>query len=140
MGKGSYSGGGTSIRLGDDGTFWGSFDQAEKQKSRPRAKRRVEHRTPTSKQIAIQAERDSHAERKILRNFISQCAAAHLKDSLTPEAPLAPASLRKRVKRAGGNVRWLEANRQYQIVFHEAFCRLLNRRVPFEEVWGPRGK
>jgi hypothetical protein len=135
MGKGTYSGGGTIIHPGDEGTRWDSTDPAENRRRRVRKNRRHEYKSVTKKEIEVEAERESRMERKILRNFISQCAAAHLISRLTATDPVAPTSLRKRIKNAGGNVSWLEGNRTYQVLFHEAYCRLRNEPVPFEKVW-----
>jgi len=143
MGKGTYSGGGTIIRIGDEGTNWDSPDAAENKPPRTRISQ-DDNKRPTAKEIELEEKRESQAgesqaERKFLRNFISQCASAHATDKLTASNPIASKQLRKRVKNAGGNIKWLESNSTYQILFHEAFCRLRNENVPFEKVWGPRG-
>lgn len=139
MAKGTYSGGGTSIRLGADGTSWGSRDEAENKGRRSHVVR-DDNKRPTSKEIELETERESQEERRTLRSFISQCATAHAANKLTAFDPIAPKKLRRRIKDAGGNVKWLEGSRSYQSLFHEAYCRLRKENVPFEKVWGPRGK
>ena len=77
-------------------------------------------------------------ERKLLRSFISQCAAAHISARLTATNPSPPKCLRKRINRAGGNIKWMEGNRNYQLLFHAAFCKLRNESIPFDKIWGRR--
>lgn len=137
MAKGTYSGGGTSIRLGADGTSWRSRDEAENKGRRSHVVR-DDNKRPTTKEIELETDRESQAERKILRSFISQCATAYSANKLTASEPIAPKSLRVRVKNAGGNIKWLEGNRTYQIQFHEFYRRLHEEKIPFELVWGPR--
>lgn len=137
MGRGSYSGGGTVIHVGDDGTHWdGSHDPAHNKRNRARKRRNNDNQTPTAREIEIQAQQDAATERKLLRSFISQCAAAHLGAKLTATNPSPPKRLRKRINNAGGNIKWMEGNRNYQVLFHEAFCKLCNENVSFDKVWG----
>jgi len=139
MGKGTYSGGGTTIRLGEDGTNWDSSDAAENRKRYTRTSR-DDYKRPTKNEIDVELERESQVERKALRSFISQCVTEHAAGKLTALDPRPPKILRKRVGNAGGNIKWLEGNRTYQVLFHESYCRLRNENIPFEKVWGPRGR
>jgi hypothetical protein len=140
MGKDAYSGGSTVIRLGEDGTLWDSSDAAETKKRKKRnARMRTDYeRAPTNKEIELERQREDLEERKLLRSFISQCVTAYAANKLTASEPNAPRSLRKRVANAGGNIKWLGGNRQYQVLFHEIYCgRLGNKDIPFSQVWGP---
>jgi hypothetical protein len=142
MGRGSYSGGSTVIRPGEDGTSWGSSDAAEtkKRKKRDARARRDDERPPTSKEIELERRREEGEERKLLRSFISACVTAYAANKLTASEPMPPRNLRKRVANAGGNIKWLEGNRQYQVLFYEVYCHLCGRDIPFEKVWGPRSR
>jgi hypothetical protein len=135
--KDTYPGGSTLIRLDEDGTRWGSSDAAEGKKRTKQPAREYE-RSPTKKEIELEEQREDREERKILRGFISQCAAAYAAKKLTASEPRAPRRLRKRAATAGGNIRWLENNRQYQILFHQAYCHLRNEKIRFEQIWEPR--
>jgi hypothetical protein len=140
MGRGTYNGGHTIISIGGDGTRWeGSGDPANPSRATDRrAKKRFngDRNDESAAQYAEAAE--TARERKLLRNFISQCASAWLKGSLGPSIPTPPSSLRKKVRAAGGNIRWMEADRRLQVLFHQACCSLGNNKIPFEKVWGPR--
>jgi uncharacterized protein YcaQ len=139
MSKGTYSGGGTTVRLGEEGTIWDRQDEAENEKRHSRTWDE-DNKRPTIKQIDAATEHESLEERNLLRSFISQCATAYATGKLTAEHPLAPKSLRKRVRNAGGNIKWLEGHRLFQNLFHQAYCRVRNEDVPFEKVWGPPAK
>jgi hypothetical protein len=66
MGKGTYSGGGTIIHPGDEGTRWDSTDPAENRRRRVRKNRRHEYKSLTEKEIEVEAEREfSHGEKDI---------------------------------------------------------------------------
>jgi hypothetical protein len=133
MGKDTYPGGGTVIQLGKDRTIWGSLDPAE---SKKRHDPRGRDRRPTEKEIELESQREASQERKILRSFISECVTAYAANKLTITHPAAPMSLRKRIRDSGGNISWLERNRRYQVMFHEAYCRLRNKNIPFDRGWG----
>lgn len=140
MGKGSYSGGGTIIRIGENGTSWGSLDDAGSKKGRSKRgamKSRQKNRPLTKKQTEIWNLRQEQSERKILRSFISSCVNAYASKKLTAKFPAAPPSLSKRVMAAGGNIHWLEKNKIHQIHFHEMYCRLRKEDIAFVKVWGP---
>jgi hypothetical protein len=139
MGKGTYHGGTTKIGLGAEGTYWGSSDEAQQQKVRSRPRRTARERPPTASELVQAQQQDEVEEQKLLRSFISMCVAAYAAGKLTASEPAAPKRLHKRVLGAGGNVKWLEANRRYQEIFHRAYCSRLNKEIPFEKVWGPRG-
>jgi Region found in RelA / SpoT proteins len=67
-------------------------------------------------------------------NFISKCASAYAAETLTPSHPTAHKPLFTRIKNAGGNIKWLEGNRDYQHLFHRTYCLLRNKEIPFDKV------
>jgi hypothetical protein len=128
MGRGTYSGGSSTIRVREDGTTWGSSDSAENKKQRVPIWR-SHGRRPTEKEIELEQQREDSQERKILRSFISECVTAYAAKLLTATHPIAPRSLQKRIKNAGGNIRWLEANSRHQALFHGIYCRILKKSI-----------
>lgn len=134
MGKGGYSGGSSTIWLSEDGTSWQSADAAARQKGNT-----GKHKAPTSsvKTDNLRAEREARDRRSLLLKFIAQCVTAHMADKLTASAPTSPKPFQRSIELAGGNIKWLEANRDYQVSFHEIYCRFRNEKIPFEKVWGP---
>jgi hypothetical protein len=71
----------------------------------------------------------------MIRNFISQCAAAYAQGSLSTSHPPPPKSLKHHINSYGGNVAWLAAQPSYRAYFHRAYCRLIGKEVPLEKVW-----
>jgi hypothetical protein len=136
MGKGGYSGGSSTIRLVQEGTSWGSSDAAESQRGNG-GKRRTGKPPAKKPKIDLGAEREARHRIGLIRAFISQCVTAHAADKLTASAPVAPKILRGSIGHAGGNIKWLEGNRDFQILFHEIYCQHRNEKIPFEKVWGP---
>jgi hypothetical protein len=102
------------------------------------SKRWHKERAPTQKDIERQSREDDIAEAKLIRNFISQCAAAYAAGKLEASQPAPPKSLKARVKISGGNVAWLSARPDYQRLFHKAYCRLLGKDIAFEQVWAQK--
>lgn len=137
MGKGGYTGGSTTIWIGDNGTSWQSSDEAESKRGH-KDKARIDNRRSTKKEIYLEAQRESQRDSGLLRSFISQCVTAHVAGKLTASFPIAPKSLRKSIVNAGGAIKWLEGNRKCQIIYHEIYCCMRNEKIPFEKVWGPR--
>jgi hypothetical protein len=142
MGRGGYRGGSTTIRVGEDGTKWGSGDEAATRKSRKQSRRkshwRTDGRKPTQKEIAIAEAEDAREEAHVLRSFVSACAKAYCEKRLTSSFPKPPRFLVKRVTSAGGNIRWLEkSDRSRRAFFHKKYCQYLGREIPLEKVWGP---
>ncbi|MCP3388848.1 hypothetical protein NLM27_08660 [Bradyrhizobium sp. CCGB12] len=90
---------------------------------------------PTQKEIERQSKEDDIAEAKLIRSFISQCAAAYAAGKLEVSRPEPPRSLKARVMSSGGNVAWLSAQPTYQGLFHKAYCRLIGKEIAFEQVW-----
>jgi len=76
MARDTYSGGGTLIWLDEGGTRWDSLDTAEDYKRMKRPTR--DERASTKKEIEVAEQREDREERKILRSFISRCAAAYV--------------------------------------------------------------
>lgn len=132
MGRDTYSGGGSIIRIGKDGLEWTSSDPAES-KTEQRLSRGK--RGPTRMDIERQAAQDDIEERKRIRSFISQCAAAYAAERLSSSIPEPPKLLKSRIKNSGGNISWLAADPGKQALFHKAYCRLLGREIPIEKVW-----
>jgi hypothetical protein len=136
MSRRSYFGGSSRVSAREHGTAWGSSDPAEERASSAQVKRERDRR-PTGKEISEQEALELAREQRDIRSFISECVRLYSVHKLTANTPVAPKVIRKRVSNAGGNVRWLEANGDYQRLFHAAFCRLRNdRTIPFESVWG----
>ena len=65
-------------------------------------------------------------------SFISECVTAYAANKLTASEPTAPRSLRKRVASAGGNIKWLEVNRERQALFHERANGIFSGAYPHE--------
>lgn len=137
MGRGTYSGGGTVVRIGESGTHWDKIDAAENKKSQKKggSKRKADSRNATQKEIERETERETAEEQRLIRSFISMCVSAYSSNKLTATAPRPPRILHKRIANAGGNIKWLENNKNHQIYFHKAYCRLRQEDVPFERVW-----
>ncbi len=131
----TYTGGGTILRVGRDGLEWTSSDQAGSTMAQKPLKRWDKERAPTQKEIERQSREDDIAEAKLIRSFISQCAAAYAAGKLEASWPEPPKSLKARVKSSGGNVAWLSAQATYQGLFHKAYCRLIGKEIAFEQVW-----
>lgn len=131
----TYLGGGTILRAGIDGLEWTSSDPAGLKAAQKPQKRRDYDRTPTQKEIEQQSREDDLAEAKLIRNFISQCAAAYAAGKLEASWPEPPKSLKARIKSIGGNVAWLGGEPARQSFFHRAYCRLIGKEVAFEQVW-----
>lgn len=134
MGRDTYSGGGSIIRIGKDGLEWTSSDPAESKKTHRRS-RDKDDRVPTQMEIARQAAQDDIEERKRIRSYISQCAAAYAAGQLSASVPEPPKFLKSRIRNSGGNISWLAADPSKQALFHKAYCRLLGREIPIEKVW-----
>jgi len=131
----TYLGGGTILRAGIDGLEWTSSDPAGSKTTRKPQKRRDYDRAPTQKEIERQSREDDLVEAKLIRNFISQCAAAYAAGRLEASLPEPPKALKARIKNSGGNVAWLSAQPARQSFFHRAYCRLIRKEVAFEQVW-----
>jgi hypothetical protein len=145
MRRPTYLGGGTIVRLSNDGTSWETPDAAERQraggKRRPAA---PTDRRPTTREIEAEERREAFQvaierkdQQKQIRSFVSQCALAYSRNRLTRTFPCAPDPLRKLIQTAGGNVSWLEADPSLRTVFYDAYCKFVGRRLAFEKVWGP---
>lgn len=138
MARDSYSGGGTIVTITDTSTNWRTRDEAAPPQGRRRGRLSEDNRRPTDKEIAAYEEEDQRLDVRLKRNFISQCAAAYRDKNLRPGYPLPPDALRKQVDFCEGNVGWLTAKRERQDEFHRAYCRLIGRKVPIEEIWNRR--
>jgi hypothetical protein len=46
-----------------------------------------------------------------------------------------PNAFKRVIKKAGGNIAWLAAERSRQAFFHKAYCRIIGKDVPIEKVW-----
>ena len=130
----TYLGSGSTLRPGKDGLEWTSSDPAES-KAAQKPSKRWDNKMPTRAEIERQSEADGAAEAKLIRSFISQCATAYASGNLDPSRPEPPKSLKARIKSSGGNVAWLGAQPHYQSLFHKAYCRVLGREIPIEQVW-----
>ena len=136
MGRGTYLGGHAKIRVGSNGTAWGTFDDAQSH-SKIKKRKIIRDRRPTEKEIAEQEKLDLIREKNVIRDFISRCVHEYAGNKLTAIHPKAPSMLRKRVANAGGNVKWLAGDRTYQVLFHQAYCKLRkDPNIPFDKVWG----
>lgn len=133
----TYPGSGSILRQGNDGLEWASLDPAESKKALKPSKR-WDNKVPTNKEIERQSKEDDKAEGKLIRSFISQCATAYASGKLDPFWPAPPKPLKPRIKTLGGNVAWLGSHPQYQSLFHKAYCRILGREIPIEQVWAQR--
>ena len=136
----TYSGSGSVLRTGDNGRLeWISFDPASNPASSVKAKakqgKRWNNRVPTQQEIAQQSREDDLAEGKLIRSFVSQCATAYAAGKLDATRPDPPKQLKARIKKFGGNVAWLGAQRSHQELFHKAYCRILGRQIPIEQIW-----
>jgi hypothetical protein len=67
--------------------------------------------------------------------FIGQCAQAYRNGSLAATDPLAPRQIESVVRRFGGNIKWLSGDDGRRRSFHDSYCVLIKRRVPYEQVW-----
>lgn len=67
--------------------------------------------------------------------FIQVCARAYADGNLSQTHPVPPDLVRRQVRNAGGNISWLSRSPERRHLFHEAYCRLSGRRVPYEKVW-----
>lgn len=136
MARNTYYGGGSIIRTTNDGTVWTSSDSAESKHKHRRSKPRHDNRRPSQKEIERQAQEDEVQEARMIRSFISQCAAAYAEGKLINSYPAPPKSLRRRIDSCGGNISWVAAQASYRAYFHRAYCRLVGKEVPIEKVWG----
>jgi hypothetical protein len=97
MGKGGYLGGNSEVRITEDGTQWAPEQEVD-------APPKEERWSPT---VGVETGPELHARAKIRRSFISMCAVAFRNDKLTDKEPAPPDPLRKEVRAAGGNRRWI---------------------------------
>lgn len=136
MGRNTYHGGSSIIRTTDDGTVWPSADPGESKQKHGRTRPQGDNRLPSQKEIELQAREDEIREGKMIRSFISQCAAAYAEGKLNASRPAPPKPLRRRINSCGGNIAWVAAQVSYRAYFHRAYCRLVGKEVPIEKVWG----
>ena len=135
LGRDTYSGGGSILRIGENGGLeWTSTDPAETRTDHGPKPRR-QNRGPSRKEIERQAAQDEIEEAKRIRSFISQCATAYAEKKLSASLPEPPKFLQKRIRKVGGNIAWLEADPRKQTLFHKAYCRLIGKEIPIEKVW-----
>ena len=140
MGRNTYNGGGSIMRVTEDGLEWASADPADGKKKHMRSRARDDDRQPSQKEIDRQAKEDEIQEGKMIRSFISQCATAYAEGKLSASHPAPPKSLRRRINSCGGNIAWVAAQSSYRAYFHRAYCRLVGKDVPIEKVWGAPGR
>src|ERR1700730_15446351 len=112
MGTGSYTGGHTKIYITDNGTKWEVLDRSAEQADRSR-------REGWDEEIIGRSERTVSKE---ARSFLSICATAFRGDSLTENHPMPPVALRKQIRRAGGNKKWI-ATDQIRLSLFESFYK-----------------
>jgi hypothetical protein len=99
MGRGGYLGGHTRIFPSEGGTTWKLIDRPQPKTEDPRKRWDREPGVPPSEeQRGIRLQR---------RSFLSMCAVAFCGDVLTDNVPEPPDVIRKEVKHAGGNRRWI---------------------------------
>jgi hypothetical protein len=123
------------MRGGKDGRLqWTSLDPAES-RINPRSSKRPGNRAPSRGEIERLSQESDRQEAKLIRSFISQCAAAYAAEKLDASRPEAPKSLKGRIKSSGGNVAWLAGQPSYQAFFHKAYCRITGKDMPVEKVW-----
>ncbi len=112
MGRSHYPGGHTKVAVGPDGTQWEApwnIKQAIDDHYCRWDKRDNLIATP---QIAIDKRR-----RKEFSYFMLACARAFTDETLSPVFPPPPQWLRKEIRRAGGNIKWLHADQERVILF-----------------------
>jgi hypothetical protein len=137
MGKNNtYHGGSTIIRITEGEIDWPSRDPAANETKRSRHRPKNDNRRPSQKEIERQAREDEIQEARMIRSFISQCAAAYAEGKLNASYPAPPKPLRRRINSRGGNISWVAAQASYRAYFHRAYCRLVGKEVPIEKVWG----
>jgi len=103
MGKGHYPNAHTEVTIGPDGTRWPQeVDTLIEDQCR---------RWSSLGKVAFDPTIAEHKRRrKAFTYFMLACAKALVEESLSPSYPPSPDWLRKEVKRAGGNIRWLYSN------------------------------
>src|SRR5258708_567570 len=128
----TFSGGGSIMRGGKDGRLqWTSLDPAES----PESSKGPGKRAPSRSEIEQRSQEADRQEARLVRSFISQCAAAYAAEKLDASRPEPPKLLKSRIKSSGGNVAWLAAQPSYQAFFHKAYCRIIGKEIPIEKVW-----
>lgn len=138
MVRDSYSGGSSLIRStvhsgGASIGFEGSFDPAD-----PRGA--YGPSGIAKKKIAVPKRSETTSLRfnegdQLIRSHVSQCVKLYLDNKLSTDRPVPPKQLRKRIERAGGNLKWLEANPKLQRLFYKSYCQFLGKCVPYSKVW-----
>jgi hypothetical protein len=109
MGRGAYTGGGSVIRITEDGTqYEGSPDSAdistEIQRRKPRP---IRNREQLEKALEENAKAYRNAKLAIEYAFLAACAHAALSGQLSATHPAPPPNLTKQVAICGGNLRWV---------------------------------
>jgi hypothetical protein len=90
MRKGGYHGGSTVVQRAEDGTWWAHHDEAAQSKRVGSTRSRNDHyKTSSKREIELEIRREAE-ERRLLRGFISNCAAAYRLNKLTASEPTPP--------------------------------------------------
>lgn len=133
MGKGHFPGGGTVIRVGEDGTVWPPEpDGRGPQGKKPKGKRGDNLPPP------LDSEEQAQREQEAIARFILECAAAYNGKRLTETEPRPPRLLRPMVSKAQGNISWMSTSRVRRNFFHQALCEVKGEQIPYENVWRDR--
>src|SRR5688572_789492 len=95
----TYRGGHTKVFISQSGTSWEVPDHSQVVAD-PGVRKRWDEET-------VGEAGDRPEVEKQARSFLSMCAMAFWHDALTNESPPALPELKKQVRRAGGNKRWI---------------------------------
>lgn len=134
MGRDTFPGGGSIIRLTEDGTnFQGSHDRAE-EKQKGSFSKDGDNKRPTNKEIEKQSQEDDKQEAKLVRDFISQCATAHVTARLNATFPVPSGRLKPWITKRGGNVSWIVTAPTHRSLFQKSYCRAVGREIRVEEL------
>lgn len=109
MGRGTYTGGGSVIKITEDGTkYEGSTDSADSNTEiQRRSARPIRNREQLEKALDESAKAYRNARLASEYAFLAACAHAALSGQLSATHPAPPPNLKRQVAICGGNLRWL---------------------------------
>jgi hypothetical protein len=114
MGNGGYIGGSTKVFLGSDGTSWDSGDPKPEERDAS-----VRKRWDRESTLDADGRAAAKAYRKLVSQFLAECATAFCADRMTPVYPKPPKQLAKEVANWGGNANWISKHEQRKYQFAE---------------------
>src|SRR5258707_13579221 len=119
MGSGGYAGGHTKIFLTKNGTSWEVSNPLPPQPGLSSLKRWDKKGVEAGGKID-----------KKSRSFLSMCAVSFYNDALTDNNPKPPPAMRKELRSAGGNRRWIVSDAVRLRIFEDFYLKKARSVTP----------